>query len=240
MKTLVRTLMNYLGQLSLRFILLSLLFLLGLAAQINLTEDVFHDGDTGFDTRLFALASQTTSPGMTRAMRWITFLGSEEYLLVVPVVLALVLTFYKKMQGYGLKVLVICLTTALLNQLLKFLHQRPRPLLGFQEASGMSFPSGHAMIGGVFYGLLIYIILSTVKSKAWRWVLTLLFTALILLVGWSRIYLRMHYATDVIAGYLIGALWLLISLYLLGKIETRSRSRLHRRKKRPAAGDPPA
>lgn len=240
MKNLVRILLNHLAQLSLRFILLSLLFLLGLAVQIDLTKDVFHDGDTGFDTRLFALASRTTSPGMTRAMRWISFLGSDEYLLVVPVVMALVLSFYKKMQWYGLKVLVICLTTALLNQLLKYLHQRPRPLLGLQEASGMSFPSGHAMIGGVFYGLVIYIVLSTVKSQAWRWVLTILFTALILLVGWSRIYLRMHYATDVMAGYLIGALWLLLSLYLLGKIETRSRIRRQRRQRRPSPGAPPA
>lgn len=229
MKNLVRILLNHLAQLSLKFILLSLFFLLGLAVQIDLTKDVFHDGDTAFDKRLFSLAGQTTSPGMTRAMRWISFLGSEEYLLVVPVVVALALSFYKKLQWYGLKVLVVWLTTALLNQVLKYLHQRPRPLLGLQEASGLSFPSGHAMIGGVFYGLVIYIILQTVKSQTWRWVLTILFTGLILLLGWSRIYLRMHYATDVMAGYLTGALWLLLSLYLLGKVETRYRIRRQRR-----------
>lgn len=225
MKSVVRNLLQQLAQLSLRFMLLSLFFLVGLAVQFDLVHDVFEDGDTGFDSRLFALAGRISSPALTRAMRWISFLGSDEYLMVVPVVLAILLSFSRHLQWHGLRVLLICLTTALLNQLLKNYHQRPRPLFGLQEASGMSFPSGHAMIGGVFYGLIIYIIWQTVKSKVWRWLLTIFFTLLILLLGFSRIYLRMHFATDVMAGYLTGALWLLLSLYLLGKIETRYRIR---------------
>src|SRR5690606_25660561 len=97
------------------------------------------------------------------------------------------------------------------------------------EMSGFSFPSGHTMIGGVFHGLLIYIIWTTVENKTWRWVLSVFLTLIVVLVGLSRIYLKVHYATDVAAGYLIGLLWLVLSLYLLRQIEkvylTRYKSR---------------
>ncbi|WP_161888295.1 phosphatase PAP2 family protein [Pontibacter russatus] len=69
--------------------------------------------------------------------------------------------------------------------------------------AGFSFPSGHTMIGGVFHGLLIYIIWTTVENRTWRWVLSGFLTLVVLLVGLSRIYLKVHYATDVAAGYII-------------------------------------
>jgi membrane-associated phospholipid phosphatase len=219
MKGLARTLLHLLALLSVKFIGLSLLFLFCLYVQIELVHDVFADGDTGFDSSMFALARQFTSPAMTRVMRAVSFLGSEEYLVVAPALVALIFAFYRHLQWHGLRVLLICFTSSLLNQFLKHYYERPRPSLGLQQASGLSFPSGHAMIGGAFYGLIIYIIWATVQSRRWRWILSLFFTLIILLVGFSRIYLRVHYATDVLAGYLIGLLWLLLSLYLLGHLE---------------------
>jgi len=70
-----------------------------------------------------------------------------------------------------------------------------------------------------FYGLIIYIISQTQKNKALKWSLIISLVALIQLIGYSRVYLRVHYASDVAAGYIIGAAWLLISLDLLKKIE---------------------
>ena len=83
----------------------------------------------------------------------------------------------------------------------------------------MSFPSGHAIFSVTFYGLIIYIISQTQKNKALKWSLIISLVALIQLIGYSRVYLRVHYASDVAAGYIIGAAWLLISLDLLKKIE---------------------
>lgn len=229
MKGFVRILMKLLALLSAKFIGLALLFLACLLVQLSLAEDVFADGDTGFDSRMFAFADRIHSPAMTRAMRVISFLGSDEYLMVVPALVALVFSLYRHLQWHGLRVLLISFTASLLNQYMKHYYARPRPDFGLQQVSGLSFPSGHAMIGGVFYGLIMYIIWTTVKSRIWRRMLCLFFTLIILLVGFSRIYLKVHYATDVLAGYLVGLLWLLLSLYLLGHLEMRYLGRYRRK-----------
>jgi undecaprenyl-diphosphatase len=99
-----------------------------------------------------------------------------------------------------------------------FKRKRPQPPL-LRPAKGLSFPSGHAIMSVTFYGLLIYIIGQTQKNKPVKWPLIISLLALIQLIGFSRVYLRVHYASDVAAGYIIGLLWLLISLDLLKRIE---------------------
>lgn len=108
---------------------------------------------------------------------------------------------------------------SILNQAMKRYFERPRPEFAMLEQSGLSFPSGHAMIGGAFYGVLIYVVWRTVRHAFWRWLLTILLTLLILLIGYSRIYLKVHYATDVLAGYAMGILWLILSIYLMRRLE---------------------
>ena len=219
MRGLLHTIWHLVALLTVKVILIGLLFLVSLLVLFHLIHDVFADGDTGFDQMLFALSDRIRSPGMTRAMRSISFLGSYHYLIVMPALLVLVFSFYKGMRWNGLRVLIISFTTSLLNQFLKNYFGRPRPAFSLLEMSGFSFPSGHTMIGGVFHGLIVYIIWTNVENKALRWVLSLFFTSFVVLVGLSRIYLKVHYATDVAAGYLIGLLWLMLSLYLLGLIE---------------------
>ena len=205
--------------LSAKFLLVGLLFLVSLFLLFHLIHDVFADKDTGLDYMLFALSDRISSPAMTRTMRIISFLGSVRYLIIVPALLVLLFSFYRDMRWNGLRVLIISFTTSMLNQLLKNYFERPRPAFALVDMSGFSFPSGHTMIGGVFHGLIIYIIWTTVENKVWRWALSLFFTLIVVLVGLSRIYLKVHYATDVAAGYLIGLLWLITSLYLLRQIE---------------------
>ena len=104
--------------------------------------------------------------------------------------------------------------------LFKYLFKRkiPQPQL-LRPAKGLSFPSGHAIMSVTFYGLLIYIIGQTQKNKPIKWSLIIPLLVLIQFIGFSRVYLRVHYASDVAAGYIIGLLWLLISLDLLKRIE---------------------
>jgi len=104
--------------------------------------------------------------------------------------------------------------------LLKQLFQRKRPLSPLLKAAkGLSFPSGHAIMAVTFYGLLIYILQHTITIGWLNWFLTIIVIVLILLIGFSRIYLRVHYASDVAAGFVIGLLWLLISLAVLKWLE---------------------
>ena len=105
--------------------------------------------------------------------------------------------------------------------LLKQLFRRKRPLSPLLKvAKGLSFPSGHAIMAVTFYGLMIYILQHTITIDWLRWLMTILCVALILLIGFSRVYLRVHYASDVAAGFIIGLLWLIISLAVLKWLES--------------------
>lgn len=214
-----RTLLHLLALLSVKVVTLSILFIGCLLLSYSIVHDVFIDNDKVFDTLMFALADQVASPAMTRFMRYISLLGSDEYLMVVPALVVLIFAYYRGLRWHSLRVLLISFISSILNQLLKLFFERPRPSFAMLDATGLSFPSGHAMIGGVFHGLLIYIVWTTVKNRRLRWLLSGLLTLIVLLVGFSRIYLKVHYATDVVAGYTMGLIWLLMSLYLLIRIE---------------------
>ncbi len=110
---------------------------------------------------------------------------------------------------------------------LKIFFSRPRPLDPVYEAArGFSFPSGHSMSAMTFYGLLIYIVYDKVENRAIRWTLICLLSLFIILIGFSRIYLRVHYASDVLAGFALGFIWLVISLWILDKIQINSMKKI--------------
>ena len=219
MKSLSKQLLKLLALLSAEAVLVGLAFFACLLVFGFMTREVFIQQDTGLDNALFQFAASHRSEGMTRLMRFISFFASADYLLVAPALLVLVMAWFHRLRWYALKVLVIAFTSTMLNQLLKRLFERPRPATAMLEQSGLSFPSGHAMIGGSFYGLLIYIIWREVKSPFWRWLWVTLLTVLLLFIGYSRIYLNVHYATDVLAGYAMGIIWLLVTIWLMKKLE---------------------
>jgi membrane-associated phospholipid phosphatase len=200
--------------------ILGLVFIICLLTFHKIRIAVLVYQDTAFDARLFAWIPKITSPGLTLFMRKVTFFGSSEYFMVAPLVLVFLFSFYQGMRWHALRVLVITGTTVLLHQILKHNFKRNRPPEGLQEYTGFGFPSGHAMISLAFYGVLIYLVWTSGLHNGWRWVLTCLLTAFALLIGFSRIYLKVHYPTDVLAGFAVGLLWLLLSIYLLEKAET--------------------
>jgi undecaprenyl-diphosphatase len=77
-----------------------------------------------------------------------------------------------------------------------------------------------------FYGLLIYIVFKTYRDKDWKWIIISLLILLILIIGFTRVYLRVHYTTDVIAGYCIGFLWLVFAVWFLNRLEKYSQREL--------------
>lgn len=88
-----------------------------------------------------------------------------------------------------------------------------------RAAMGFSFPSGHAMSAMTFYGLIIYLIWKNVENVTFKWILTFLLIIFIHLIGFSRIYLRVHYASDVIGGFSLGLIWLVLSLWVMFRVE---------------------
>ena len=111
---------------------------------------------------------------------------------------------------------------------LKHLFARARPLDRIIPAEGYSFPSGHAFASTVFYGMCLYLVWR-LTDRAWaRALAAVVFPVLIVGVGLSRVYLNVHYLTDVAAGWLAGGAWLGASLLVVHAVETRSRDRAER------------
>lgn len=105
-----------------------------------------------------------------------------------------------------------------LNQLLKRILQRARPTeYRIIQETGYSFPSGHSMISMAFYGYLIYLIYKHVKNKYIKWISISLLSILICLIGISRIYLGVHYTSDVLGGFLISISYLVIYISVVNK-----------------------
>ena len=184
-----------------------------------MAKTVFIDQDHAFDRAVFDFARSHTSSGFTAFMKFVTFFASKNFLIYGSLSLAVIFMFFKKHRWYSLKIPVVAAGSTLLNQGMKYMFGRPRPETAFFEQSGMSFPSGHAMIGGAFYGLLIYLVWTNVRHAGKRWLLVLALALWVLLIGYSRVYFQVHYASDVLAGWSAGFLFLVISLSLLRKLE---------------------
>ncbi|WP_205501919.1 phosphatase PAP2 family protein [Rufibacter psychrotolerans] len=180
---------------------------------------VFVEQEKDLDQAAFELAEEMTTPQTTQAMYFVTFFGSKNFLIFGSLGLAVVFLLFKKWRFYSLKVIAISATTTLFNQSMKFLFGRPRPETAFLEQGGNSFPSGHAMIGGAFWGLLMYLLWTNVERTWLRWLLSLLLGGWIFLIGFSRVYLNVHYASDVLAGWGAGIFWLMLSIYLLNRLQ---------------------
>ena len=147
------------------------------------------------------------SNSLTPVMRLITQFGGT-ILMNVWALASLVLIKNKRIAISVVSNLVLI---ALLNNILKLIVRRARPT-GFRliAETGYSFPSGHSMVSMAFYGYLIYLIYKNVRNKKLRWTLITCFSLLILIIGMSRIYLGVHYTSDVFAGFLFSLGYLVI------------------------------
>ena len=183
-------------------------------------------GPIKFDEAAFSVAADLQSTGFTQFIEFITFFASRHFMTAAALLLIAYFLFVRKHRWYSLKVPVVALGSILLNLVLKFFFDRQRPTMPLVEASGLSFPSGHSMIAASFYSLIIYLTWRHVKNKPLRYFLVSLLVIFILLIGFSRIYLRVHFATDVVAGFAAGILWVIIGIWLLRRIEKYTRKEI--------------
>lgn len=217
-----------LALLSVEMIIVIGLLICALVVFIFVTRRVFLLHRTGFDERVFGFLKEHVSERNNEVMLFFTFLGTHQFLIPANLFLIAYFLFIKKHKWYSIKVPAIALSSLGLMFILKNTFKRPRPKIPLlHEAKGLSFPSGHALMSVTFYGLLIYIVFKTVKNKELKWMLILFLLLLIFIIGFSRIYLRVHYTTDVIAGYCIGFLWLVFAIWLLNRLEQYSQRKLN-------------
>ncbi len=203
------------------------LFVVALAAFVYITRRIFVLNKTKMDDRVFAYLQQHISERNNDIMEFFTLLGKHTFLIPANLALISYFLFIKKQKWYSIKVPAIALSSVALMFLLKHIFNRERPDIPLLDAAkGLSFPSGHALMSVTFYGLIIYMVFKSVKQEGLKWTLIVLLILLIIMIGLSRIYLRVHYASDVIAGYCIGFLWIVFALWLLNKMENYSLQKL--------------
>lgn len=166
------------------------------------------------DTNVYDLIIKLMSTNVTAIMMFISYLGSAMTLITLSI--AFIILLKNKRDS---KMIVLNLSLVfILNRILKYIIARPRPnILRLVEETGYSFPSGHSMVSMGFYGFLIYLICINIKNKKIKYPLVVFLSLLILLIGLSRIYLGVHYCTDVIGGFIIAILYLVIFIKFVYK-----------------------
>ena len=164
-------------------------------------------GDTQhFDQTVREWVHGYASPGMTHAMNAISLLGYN--ILIVELVIAFAVFARLRWRRAAVWLAVAMAGSLLLDLTLKYLYHRARPTAYFGTAPhSYSFPSGHALCSLCFYGIMAGLLSARTKSLFWRLVIWITAAALIIAIGLSRIYLGVHYPSDVLAGYLAATVW---------------------------------
>jgi membrane-associated phospholipid phosphatase len=208
-----------LKSLSLRVLLVATLFFLSFFVFVVILDEVVLENETAFDIKTYACLHQLTSPFLTHFFSGITFLGSHTFLLPAYVLLVCYYLFVKKNKKLSIDIIALGLSSLGILFLLKNIFERSRPadpLL--KPVSGFSFPSGHTFSSFVFFGLLIYIIWRTKLSLPVKWVCSILFFFIAFLIGVSRVYLHVHFPSDVLAGFFLSIIWLTLSFWILRRL----------------------
>jgi undecaprenyl-diphosphatase len=184
-----------------------------------LADEVMEQETVQIDDAVLATLRAAQSPALDRAAWFFSALGSE--ILAVVMVVLLVVLVWQRRYGAAVGLLVTVVGAQMLNNVLKdwFHRTRPAPVEGLIPAQAFSFPSGHAMVAAAFY-LFIGYLAWELLSRRWRLLGAGLLVLVALLIGLSRLYLGVHYLTDVAAGYIAGIAWtnaVIIGGHLLGR-----------------------
>ena len=187
-----------------------------LAIFIVLLINVLNGNIISFDSAIYSAISLLKSNFMTAFFKGITKFADEEPLILLAIVCLIVI----KNRRVGASIVVNLASSAFVNHLIKEVVQRPRPPMELRmvEESSFSFPSGHAMTSTAFYGLIIYFVFKNVKNKKIRNTICTALSLLIFLIGISRIYLGVHYASDVLAGFAFGIVYLVLYITFVLKL----------------------
>ncbi|MFX3616841.1 MAG: phosphatase PAP2 family protein [Sporolactobacillus sp.] len=174
-----------------------------------------------WDNRLIIFLNPLRREPLIHFFQEFTQMASSHWLLPV-IIIFLIFLLYKKRFAAALLLPAAFLVERGLNRLLKEWVMRQRPdFPHLTHEIGYSFPSGHAMNGSTIYGLLILLILPHIHAKWLRIIWVSAGLLIILLIGFSRPFLRVHYATDILAGYAMGAVIIGFSMIALNLIERK-------------------
>lgn len=206
--------------------LVLLVFLVNMVLLSQLTESVLEsEWIVTVDIEFTSLLYSVRSDAMSIVFYTFTQLGEREAVFIVGGIVSAVFLYHRNyvaLFAFWLTLAGVGLTT----RYGKTFISRERPAdVAYYVVEHFSFPSGHATTAIVLYGLLAYFLYQHYQVHAQRKLLLWLAAILILLIGFSRIYLGVHYLSDVLAGFMLGALWLLVGISLVEVMMYRKKRR---------------
>ncbi|WP_353654095.1 phosphatase PAP2 family protein [Bacillus sp. ISL-55] len=165
--------------------------------------------------------------GLTAAMKLFTYIGSLKFIVILTIPLFLFLFYVLKHKLEILVFLSVVYITPILNRLLKLYFHRERPdFHRLIEIGGYSFPSGHAMNAFSFYSILAFLLWRHVPTRMGRIAVILLSTFMIIAIGSSRVYLGVHYPSDIIGGFLASGLWVAAVIWFFQRYKEKTEIRV--------------
>ena len=217
---------RYFFKLAGRIPLLVLMVIIAIFLTGYVVHQVIYDQEVAADLRVFEFLSAYITPGLTAAMEAITYCASKNFLQVAYGLVILVYLFQKKWKRAG-EILIIGLGGFLINLFMKLSFKRPRPSDPLIDPlTNFSFPSGHATSGFIFYGLLAYLVWKSDLPRFYKYTVITVLILFSLVIGFSRIYLRMHYASDVVAGFAVGFSWLVLCIWIMEAMKRKAEAEL--------------
>ena len=191
-----------------------------------LADQVFEGDARHFDDATRAAVHTFASPTLTLFMRFMSFVGSTLFLTLATA--GVIVWFALRKWGREAKLFALTMIGAsLLNITLKlaFKRERPVPFFDLSAPESYSFPSGHSLASCVFFAGLAAILSGRIKRKRTRTIMWTTATIMFLLIGLSRIYLGVHYTTDVIAGFASAIIWILVVRFVEKELAKRKQRR---------------
>lgn len=211
-----------LTQISLKVLAVLLLFISCLMVFAYIADENVLENNKVFDEEVIVYVAAHSNPLLVQVMQIITFFGSSYFLLPAYIVL-IVFFLLKKQKTYAIDIAIIAVSSTAILFLLKEIFKRHRPLLPVGKILlSYSFPSGHSVSSFIFCSVLAYLVWMSLIKKIWKYIVALLLLLFAAVIGLSRIILNVHYATDVIAGFCFGTVWVVISFWVMRKIRNKN------------------
>lgn len=218
---------RYSKKLPLTVIVLLIVFIATLFVFTMIAHEVLTEKEEGIDNAIFNyLSAHIINSNRTRFMTAVTYFASAVFLQIAYSALLLLYLLLKKWK-LAIEIAAIGIGGFVVNYFMKLFFHRirpPQPLIA--PLTSFSFPSGHATSGFIFYGLAVYLIWKTKIPKPYKYITGFVLVAFSILIGFSRVYLRLHYPSDVAAGFCIGFSWLILCIWLFGLLSKEHGNKL--------------
>lgn len=196
-----------------------IVFVLGINFFVGLTEGVMEKEMKGFDKQVTEYVISFRTPQLNEFFRIVTDIGDFYGYLIATILVAIFFFFKFRNWEFILQLMAVVILAGLSNMVLKEVIERPRPTIDhLVMVESLSYPSGHSMSAMAFYGFLTYLLFHIKMRKRLRAFLSILFVSLIGLIGLSRIYLGVHFPSDVLGGFIAGLIWLAFCVILFNVI----------------------